>query len=146
MASVMRLVTEVRRFRSDQGLRPGQRVAARLAGIEASPLSTHAERIRNLARLTPPGQRFTPSASLEAEGVTVELDTAGVIDIDAERRRMEKDLAAARREAEQASAKLANAGFTAKAPAEVVEKTRQRLTAAEQDIARIADRLALLAR
>jgi valyl-tRNA synthetase len=145
MASVMRLVTEVRRFRSDQGLRPGQRVAARLAGIEASPLSAHAERIRFLLRLTSPGQRFAPSASLEAEGVTVELDTAGVIDIGAERRRMEKDLAAARREAEQASAKLANAGFTAKAPAEVVEKTRQRLAAAEQDIARISDRLALLA-
>jgi valyl-tRNA synthetase len=78
--------------------------------------------------------------------VTVELDTAGAIDIDAERRRMEKDLAAARREAEQASAKLANAGFMAKAPAEVVEKTRHRLAAAEQDIARISDRLALLAR
>jgi valyl-tRNA synthetase len=146
MASVMRLVTEVRRFRSDQGLRPGQRVAARLAGIEASPLSAHAERIRFLARLTPPDGGFNPSASLEAERVTVELDTAGVIDIDAERRRMEKDLAAARREAEQASAKLANVGFTAKAPAEVVEKTRQRLAAAEQDIARLSDRLALLAR
>jgi valyl-tRNA synthetase len=146
MTSLMRLVTEVRRFRSDQGLRPGQRVAARLAGIETGPLAAHEEQIRFLLRLTPPDQRFAPSASLEAEGVTVELDTAGVIDIGAERRRMEKDLAAARREAEQAGLKLANAGFTAKAPAEVVEKTRQRLAAAEQDIARIADRLALLAR
>jgi len=34
ISSLMRLVTEVRRFRSDQGLRPGQRVAARLPGIE----------------------------------------------------------------------------------------------------------------
>ena len=32
ISSLMRLVTEVRRFRSDQGLRPSQRVAARLAG------------------------------------------------------------------------------------------------------------------
>jgi valyl-tRNA synthetase len=142
----MRLVTEVRRFRSDQGLRPAQRVAARLAGIEASPLAGHEERIRFLLRLTPPAEAFAPSASLEAEGVTVELDTAGAIDVEAERRRMEKDLAAARKEAGQARAKLANAGFTGKAPAAVVDKTRRRLAVAEQDIARISDRLAGLTR
>ncbi len=144
MASVMRLVTEVRRFRSDQGLRPGQRVAARLAGIETSPLAGHEERIRFLLRLSPADAGFTPSAAIEAEGVTVEFDTAGVIDVAAERRRMEKDLAAAAKEAGQSRAKLANAGFTAKAPAEVVEKTRQRLAAAQQEIARISDRLARL--
>jgi valyl-tRNA synthetase len=144
MASVMRLVTEVRRFRSDQGLRPGQRVAARLAGIETSPLAGHEERIRFLLRLSPPDTGFTPSAAVEAQGVTVELDTAGVIDVAAERRRMEKDLATAAKEAGQARAKLANAGFTAKAPAEVVEKTRQRLAAAQEDITRISDRLARL--
>ena len=102
ISSVMRLVTEIRRFRSDQGLRPGQRVAARLAGIEGTPLAGHEERIRSLLRLSPPADGFTASASLEVEGITAELDVAGVIDVAAERRRMEKDLAAARGEAEQA--------------------------------------------
>ena len=69
---------------------------------------------------------------------------AGVIDVAAERRRMEKDLAAARSEAEQAARKLGNADFTAKAPAAVVAKTRQRLEAANADIARIEQRLAVL--
>ena len=46
IASLMRLVTEIRRFRSDQGLRPGQRVPARLAGIESTPLAAHEESIR----------------------------------------------------------------------------------------------------
>ena len=127
ISSVMRLVTEIRRFRSDQGLRPGQRVAARLAGIEGTPLAGHEERIRSLLRLSPPADGFTASASLEVEGITAELDVAGVIDVAAERRRMEKDLTAARSEAEQAERKLANADFTAKAPAAVVDKTRQRL-------------------
>ena len=145
MASVMRLVTEVRRFRSDQGLRPGQRVAARLAGIEATPLAGQEEQIRFLLRLSRPEGDFSPTAAIGAEGVTVELDTAGVIDVAAERRRMEKDLAAARKEAEQARTKLGNAGFTAKAPPAVVDSTRQRLATAEQDITRITDRLALLA-
>jgi valyl-tRNA synthetase len=142
ISSVMRLVTEIRRFRSDQGLRPSQRVAARLTGIEATPLAGHEERIRSLLRLNPPSDGFTASASLEVEGVTAELDVAGVIDVAAERRRMEKDLAAARAEAEQAERKLANAGFTAKAPAAVVDKTRQRLEVAQADIARLEQRLA----
>ena len=144
ISSVMRLVTEIRRFRSDQGLRPSQRVAARLAGIEGTPLAAHEEQIRALLRLSPPADGFTASAALEVEGITVELDVAGVIDVAAERRRMEKDLAAARSEAEQAERKLANADFTAKAPAAVVAKTRQRLEAANADIARIEQRLEVL--
>jgi valyl-tRNA synthetase len=142
ITSMMRLVTEIRRFRSDQGLRPGQRVAARLAGIEATPLAGHEERIRSLLRLGPAGDDFTASASIEVEGITAELDVAGVIDVAAERRRMEKDLTAARAEAEQAERKLANADFTAKAPAAVVDKTRRRLEAAQADIARLEQRLA----
>ena len=146
ISSLMRLVTEVRRFRSDQGLRPGQRVAARLVGIGATPLAGHEERIRSLLRLNPPAEGFAASASLVAEDITVELDVAGAVDVAAERRRLEKDLAAARGEAEQAERKLANADFTAKAPAAVVAKTRQRLDDARSDIARLEQRLAGLTR
>jgi valyl-tRNA synthetase len=142
ISSMMRLVTEIRRFRSDQGLRPSQRVAARLVGIEGTALAGHEGRIRSLLRLDPPADGFTASASLEVEGITAELDVAGVIDVAAERRRMEKDLAAARAEADQAMRKLANAAFTAKAPAAVVAKTRQRLEVAQADIARLEQRLA----
>jgi valyl-tRNA synthetase len=144
VGSLMRLVTEIRRFRSDQGLRPGQRVPARLAGIEGTPLAAHEESIRTLLRLVPPADGFAVSASLAAEDVTVELDLAGTVDVEAERKRLEKDLAAARKEVQQASAKLGNSGFTEKAPADVVEKTRQRLAAAEADIARLGGRLASL--
>jgi valyl-tRNA synthetase len=144
VGSLMRLVTEVRRFRSDQGLRPGQPVPAMLAGIGATPLATHEQAIRALLRLTPAGDGFTPTASLHAEGVTVELDTAAAIDVAAERRRMEKDLAAAGKEADQAERKLANDAFLAKAPPAVVVATRDRLEAARADIARLTGRLAAL--
>ncbi len=144
ISSLMRLVTEVRRFRSDQGLRPSQRVAARLAGIGATPLAGHEDQIRSLLRLTAPDDGFSTSASLAAEGITVQLDVSGAIDVAAERRRLEKDLAAARGEAEQTERKLANAGFTAKAPEQVVAKTRQRLESARADISRLEDRLAAL--
>jgi valyl-tRNA synthetase len=141
VSSVMRLVTEVRRFRSDQGLRPAQRVAARLAGIEATPLAAHEDQIRSLLRLDIPAATFTPTASLPAEAITVELDLIGAIDVAAERRRLEKDLSAARTEADQATRKLANQDFTAKAPQAVIAKTRQRLEAAQSDIARLSQRL-----
>jgi valyl-tRNA synthetase len=144
IGSLMRLVTEVRRFRSDQGLRPGQQVPAVLAGIEGSRLAPHETSIRSLLRLTAPGDAFTATASVLAEGITVELDTAAGIDVAAERRRMDKDLAAARKEADQAGRKLANESFLAKAPADVVTKTRERLDAARADIGRITGRLAAL--
>jgi len=69
---------------------------------------------------------------------------AGVIDVAAERRRMEKDLVAARAEADQAMRKLANGDFTAKAPAAVVAKTRERLEVAQADITRLEQRLNVL--
>ncbi len=144
IASLIRLVTQVRRFRSDQGLRPGQRVAARLAGIEHTPLAAHDASIRALLRLTPPADGFAPSGSVLAEGVTVELDTSGTIDVAAERRRLAKDLATAAEEVDRTQRKLGNAGFTGKAPADVIEKTRQRLAAAQEEVATLEARLAAL--
>ena len=150
IASLTRLVTEIRRFRSDQGLKPGQRVPARLVGSADEPLAEallhkHEDAIRSLLRLTPPADGFGVSASLAAEGVTVELDLAGTVDVEAERKRLEKDLAAARKEAAQATAKLGNESFMSKAPEQVVAKTRQRLADAEADIARLEARLGSLA-
>jgi valyl-tRNA synthetase len=142
--ALMRLVTEVRRFRSDQGLRPGQQVPARLDGIGGTVLAAHEDRIRALLRLTPPAADFAPTATLHAEGVTIDLDTAAGLDVAAERKRLAKDLAAARVEIDAVSRKLANASFVERAPAEVVARNRARLAAAEADVARLAERLSAL--
>jgi valyl-tRNA synthetase len=143
--ALMRLVTQVRRFRSDQGLRPSQPVPAALAGIGATPLASHEAAIRALLRLAEPGAEFAPTASVEAEGVTVQLDTAAAIDVGAERRRLQKDLAAARADAEQSERKLANPSFVERAPEAVVAKSRDRLAAARAEIASLEQRLAVLA-
>ena len=52
------LVTEVRRFRSDQGLADRQKVPARLAGVEESDLSTQVPAVTSLAWLTEPAAEF----------------------------------------------------------------------------------------
>jgi valyl-tRNA synthetase len=144
--ALMRLVTQVRRFRSDQGLRPTQPVPAVLAGIEATPLAGHEASIRSLLRLAAPGEAFAPTASVQAEGVTVQLDTAAAIDIGAERRRLEKDLSAARADAAQSERKLATPSFVERAPEAVVARSRDRLAAAQAEIARLEQRLAALPR
>ncbi len=147
VADVQKLVTEIRRFRADQGLKPGQKVAARLVG-EGLP-GGHEDAICSLVRLTEPADGFSASASLEvalAGGVvTVELDTSGTIDVAAERKRLQKDLGAAQKELAQTEGKLGNEAFIAKAPAPVIEKIKVRRETAVADIGRIEARLAALA-
>ena len=82
---------------------------------------------------------------LSTATVVVEVDTSGTVDVAAERRRLEKDLAAAQKELAGTSAKLGNEAFLAKAPAEVVHKIRSRQTLAEGEVQRIQARLATLA-
>ncbi len=142
--ALMRLVTQVRRFRSDQGLRPSQRVPAVLDGLARTPLARHEASIRSLLRLAEPAEPFAPTATVQAEGVTVRLDTAAGLDIAAERNRLGKDLAAAQAEAEAAERKLANKSFVERAPAEVVAKNRDRLAAARAEIRLLTERLAAL--
>jgi valyl-tRNA synthetase len=146
IGALMRLVTEVRRFRSDQGLRPGQPVPARLAGLQATPLAAHEAQIRALTRLTVPGPAFAPTASIQAGGVNVELDTAAGLDVAAERRRAQKDLAAARADIEATERKLGNPSFLERAPEAVVAKNRDRLAAAQDEARRLTERLEALPR
>jgi valyl-tRNA synthetase len=141
IASMQRLVTEVRRFRSEQGLKPAERVPARLRG---EGLTQHEEAVRFLLRLAPPEDSFSATASVSVEGVTVELDLSGVIDVAAERRRLERDLVAAEKELTQVTAKLDNDQFVAKAPDHVVARMRDRRAAAQADIDRIVGQLSAL--
>jgi len=140
------VVTEVRRFRSDQGLKPGHRVATRLTGLGTAGLAAHEPLIRSLVRLDVPTDGFAATASLSVSGgVGVEFDTRGSIDIAAERARLEKDRSVAEKEATQCRAKLDNPAFADKAPEAVVSKVRERLAAAEVELARIAAALEALA-
>ncbi|WP_419184315.1 valine--tRNA ligase [Streptomyces canus] len=141
--SLQQVITEVRRFRSDQGLQPGQKVPARL-DLAGTQLAAHEAAIRQLLRLQPEGDGFSSTATLPVAGATVALDLSGTIDVAAERKRLAKDLAAAEKEKAQAKAKLGNEAFLAKAPDNVVEKIRTRLTKAEGDIVRLQDQISNL--
>ncbi|PZU01638.1 MAG: valine--tRNA ligase, partial [Gordonia sp. (in: high G+C Gram-positive bacteria)] len=140
-----RLITEVRRFRSDQGLKPSQRVAAELIGLEAADLVAQRDYIDSLARLSTVEPGFAATATIEvrlrATTVTVQIDTSGTIDVAAEKRRLEKELVAAEKELATTTGKLANEQFMAKAPDHVKAKIQTRAQVAEEEIVRIKAKL-----
>jgi valyl-tRNA synthetase len=142
-----RLITEIRRFRSDQGVKPSQKVPAAI-DFAAADLAGQEELVRSLARVTAPEEGFTESASIEvrlSQGtIAVALDTSGTVDVAAERKRLEKDLAAAHKELEGTAKKLGNEAFLAKAPDAVVEKIRTRQQVAQEEVERITARLEAL--
>lgn len=146
ITDMQKLVTEVRRFRSDQGLADRQRVPARLSGLDAADVESQLPATTALAWLTEPGDGFTASASVEVRlsvgTVVVEVDTSGTVDVAAERRRLEKDLAAAQKELAQTAGKLGNAEFLSKAPEAVVDKIKGRQQIAQEEVERITARLA----
>jgi valyl-tRNA synthetase len=140
IADLDRLVTEIRRFRADQGLAGNRAVPARLSGPAGLTVPGAA-----LTRLTPPGPDFAPTAALDvalsAGPVTIEVDTSEAVDIEAEKARIRKDLATAEKEITATAAKLDNPAFLGKAPDHVVAGIRDRNAAALAERERLRARL-----
>ena len=145
---MQKLVTEVRRFRSDQGLADRQKVPARLVGRRPKPTSTRQmAAVTSLAWLTDAGRWLQPDgvgrgAAVARHGAWSSSTRSGTVDVAAERRRLEKDLAAAQKELAGTTAKLDNEAFLAKAPDDVVDKIRDRQQLAREEVDRITARLA----
>jgi valyl-tRNA synthetase len=144
--NIQELITQIRRFRSDQGLKDRQRIPARVSGIPSDDTEIDLAPVFALAWLTESDEGFSPTASVEVRlspaTVTIELDTSGTVDVAAERRRLEKDLAAAEKELTQTTEKLGNEAFVAKAPEAVVHKIKARRQLASEEVERISGRLA----
>ena len=140
IAELQKIITEVRRFRSDQGVKPSQKIPGRI--IAPADVTAYSSAMAFLLKLELTD--FTPSASVEIGSMKVELDLSGAVDVVAERARLEKDLAAAHKDLKTAEVKLNNEGFMAKAPAAVVAEIKERLAVTTADIERITAQLAAL--
>jgi valyl-tRNA synthetase len=67
-----------------------------------------------------------------------------MVDLEAERARLAKDLQEAETDVSRREARLSNANFVAKAPANVVQRERDGLAAAQAALERLRERLAAL--
>ena len=140
VAALQEIITDVRRFRNDQGVKPSQKIPGRF--VTSNEIAQYASAMSFVLKLEPGD--FTPSASLEIAGVKVEMDLTGSIDVVAERARLEKDLAAAQKDQKTAEVKLGNEGFMAKAPADVLVEIKERLAKTTSEIERITAAIAAL--
>ena len=131
-----RLITEIRRFRSEQGIKTSARIKAEIQGMSGA-LSQYEDSIRFLVRLDKPDSSFKQSAKIEVGSFTVTFDLSGAIDVKAERARLSKDLTAVEKDRETAKVKLENENFMAKAPMDVVSSIRERLEFCDSEIVRI---------
>ena len=132
-----------------------RRIEALISGGQYTPvLREQAEIISTLARLDPdrlvieetlPAERRPGKAvTLVVGEVEVVLPLAGLVDLEAERRRLRAEADSARAEVERLSALLSNQQFTSRAPGAVVQRERDRLAAAQDRLARLQERLAAL--
>jgi valyl-tRNA synthetase len=149
---VVSLIGEVRGARAEMNVPPSVTVPLLLQGAAPATLARGArwiEAIRRLARATElralDGAAPKGVAQVVVGEATVMLPLADVIDLGAERARLAKARAAAEGEARKIAGKLGNADFVARAPEEVVEENRERLAAAEAEMARLDAALARIA-
>ena len=131
-----RLITEIRRFRSEQGIKTSARIKAEIQGMSGA-LAQYEDSIRFLVRLDKPDSAFKQSAKIEVGTFTVAFDLSGAIDVKAERARLTKDLAAVEKDRETAKVKLENENFMAKAPMDVVASIKERLEFCDSEMVRI---------
>ena len=145
---VVRLISQIRAVRAEMNIAPGAKIPMLLKdGGEAARqrLQTHRDILSTLARLESldvlDGEVPKGAVQDVLDEATIVLPLAGVIDIAAEQARLEKEAAKLQGDIAKHDKKLANKGFTDKAPAEVVETERQRRDEAAAALAKVTEAL-----
>lgn len=149
---VKALVMGVRQIRGEMSIAPGKRLPARLAGatdLDRARVRRHEPQLRNLARLD--DIAFVDSAD-DVHGaatalvgqLTILVPLEGLIDMAAERARLDKQLQRAADDRRRSQQKLANPKFVANAPADVVNRERERAAALDERLAQLSEQRARL--
>jgi valyl-tRNA synthetase len=128
---VIEAIQALRGWRDFAGVRPAATVPARLAAEGYEETGEHLARLARLA-LTVDGAE--PVASVPVPGGAVEILPSDDIDLEGAERRVAAQRAKLEAEIERAERKLANQGFVAKAPPEVVQAERDKLARLREEL------------
>ena len=152
MEAVIDIVRSIRNARAESKVAPAKYIEAVIvAGDSRDSLEAHASTIGALARVRPltfvDGKESKDATrdrakTLVLTGVEVILPLEGMIDVAAEKSRIEQEIESTRSEVARIEALLANESFVGKAPAAVVEKERQKVADRRDTLSRLEEKLA----
>jgi valyl-tRNA synthetase len=131
------LVTAIRSVRAEMNIVPATQIPLVLAGASAETMARagrwaeFAKRLARLSDISFAAKAPAGSVQLLVRGEVAALPLKGVIDLDAERARLQKEMAKAEADIQRVDAKLANAEFIERAPEEVVDGEREKRAEAE---------------
>jgi valyl-tRNA synthetase len=147
---IVELISEIRSVRAEMNVPAAAQIPLVLVNASREAKS-HAknwdEAIKRLARLSEIS--FAPEAPEKSAQMVVRktiaaLPLQGIIDFEAEKTRLAKEIANLKGDADKIEAKLRNADFVARAPEEVVEENRERREDALSRMEKLAAALARL--
>jgi valyl-tRNA synthetase len=153
MQLVMDVVRAIRNVRAEYNVEPGRSIPASIAAGDRYDLfQSQQDVLTELAHLDAEKLRLAhtlfdkpeQALTLVVGGVEIYLPLAGMVDLAAERERLHKELAHVEQGVARSEKLLENEGFTGKAPAEVVQKERDRLAGLQDQAAKLRGRLAAL--
>ena len=142
---VIDLITAVRSVRSEMNITAAIPLVLVAASAESKQRAERwADFVKRLARVADISfADAAPAGSVQLliRGEVATLPLKGVIDLDAERARLQKEMAKADADIKRVDAKLGNANFMANAPEEIVEQEQERREEAENRRAKIIEAL-----
>lgn len=125
---LIRLVSEIRAARTELNVPPGARLPMHVRDAHADTqarLTRQASALARLARVeAAEGEVSGGAAQVVVDEATFVLPLEGVIDLDAERQRLTKAIAAVEKERDALGGRLGNASFVERAKPEAVEKAK----------------------
>jgi valyl-tRNA synthetase len=143
---LIRFISEVRSVRAEMNVPAGAKVPLVISGASEETRARvvrHEETLLRLARLDKLefGKPRHGAVQIVLDEATLALPLAGIIDVDAEQKRLKREIDKVGSEIRQLDAKLSNEKFVSRAPEHVVEEQRERKTEAEAVAAKLEQAL-----
>ncbi|MGI6092086.1 MAG: class I tRNA ligase family protein, partial [Negativicutes bacterium] len=154
MGVIMDTIKAIRNMRAEVNVPPGRKseVILQIADDFRTTFEANQSYLKTLAAAEPitmlpiTEQKPENAMTAVASGVEIYLPLKGLIDVEKETARLRKELEKIEKELSRIAGKLANEGFVAKAPAEVIEKERAKEQEYREKRDAINERLSYLAR
>ena len=152
MNAIMEAIKAIRNMRAEVNVAPGKKVPAiLLVADELQPVVADNQSyiklmasVDELSILPAGGDKPENAMAAVTKGIEVYLPLKGLIDVEKETQRLNKELDGMTKEIGRIEGKLNNAGFLAKAPAEVVEKEKTKAQEIAVKMQAIQERLTYL--